>query len=154
MGVSKKQLTYQKILIPITGTAADDETIQLACRIAKRDKSKLLAMYVITVERSLPVEAEIDSEIKRGEELLEHAERIAGAEESELETSLLQAREVGPAIIDEAMDKKVDLILMGVKYKRRFGQFNLSAILLHVLRNAPCNVILYYQYGGSQTAII
>jgi len=63
----------------------------------------------------------------------------------EIETDLLQAREAGPTIIDEAIEHEVDLILLGIKYKRRFGQFNLGSVVPYVLKNAPCRVILYQQ---------
>jgi nucleotide-binding universal stress UspA family protein len=39
----------------------------------------------------------------------------------------------------------VALILMGIKYKRRFGQFSLGSVVPYVLKNAPCPVILYQQ---------
>jgi nucleotide-binding universal stress UspA family protein len=43
------------------------------------------------------------------------------------------------------VERGVDLILMGVKYKRRFGQFNVGSVVPYVLKNAPCPVILYQQ---------
>ncbi len=144
---SKKKLTFRRILVPITGTEADDETMRMACWIAKRDKCKLYAMYVITIKRSLPLEAEIESETKRAEGLLDHMEKIADDEDCQVETDLLQAREVAPTIIDEAVERKVDLILMGVKYQRRFGQFSLGSIVPYILKNAPCQVMLYSQYN-------
>jgi len=138
---------YHRILVPITGTSADDDTMKLACWISKKDKARLFAMYVITIKRSLPLETEIESETRRAEDLLTHMEDIADAEDCRLETDLLQAREVAPTIIDEAVEKKIDLILMGVKYQRRFGQFSLGSIVPYVLKNAPCQVILYSQYN-------
>jgi nucleotide-binding universal stress UspA family protein len=74
-------------------------------------------------------------------------ERIAEAEDYQLETDLLQAREVAPTVIDEAVERKIDLILMGVKYQRRFGQFSLGSIVPYILKNAPCQVMLYSQYN-------
>jgi len=140
---------FKKILVPVAGTEADDEAIRLACRLVnKKEKGKIWAVYVITLERSLPLDAQIDSEIRKAEEILDHAERIAEEEEYELETDLLQAREAGPAIVDEAVEREVDLILMGVEYKTRFGQFSLGNVVLYVLKNAPCRVILYHQYKG------
>src|SRR5512136_1564615 len=118
----RKRIIFHRILVPITGTEADNETMRMACWIARRDKSKLYAMYVITIKRSLPLEAEIESETKRAEELLDRAEKIAEDEDYEIETDLLQSREVAPTIIDEAVERKIDLILMGVRYKQRFGQ--------------------------------
>lgn len=141
-------MEFKKILVPVVGTEADDEAVRLACRLAKKDKSKIWAVYVITLERSLPLDAHINSEIRKAEDILDHAESIAEEEEYELETDLLQARDAGPTIVDEAVEREVDLILMGVEYKRRFGQFSLGNVVLYVLKSSPCRVILYHQYQG------
>jgi len=137
---------FHKILVPIAGTEADDEAMRLACRLAKKEKSKVYAVYVVTIKRSMPLEAEIEPEIKKAEELLDHIENVAEEQDYETETDILQAREAGPAIVDEAVEQQIDLILMGVKYKRRFGQFSLGDVVPYVLKNAPCRVILYHQY--------
>jgi nucleotide-binding universal stress UspA family protein len=147
MSDQTKNLSLRRILVPITGTEADDETMRMACWIAKKEKSKLYAMYVITIKRSLPLEAEIESETSRAEELLNRMEKIAEGEDYQLETDLLQAREVAPTIIDEAVERKIDLILMGIKYQKRFGQFSLGNIVPYVLKNAPCQVMLFSQYN-------
>ena len=139
-------MEFRKILVPVVGTAADDEAIKLACRLAKKDKGKIWAVYVIAVKRDLPIDAEIELEIKKAEEILDHAESIAEEQDYEIETDLLQAREAGPTIVDEAVESGVDLIIMGVEYKRRFGQFSLGSVVPYVLKNAPCRVILYHQY--------
>src|SRR5512136_963499 len=96
----RKKTIFHRILVPVTGTEADEETMRMACWIARRDKSRIFAMYVITIKRSLPLEAEIESETKRAEELLNRMEMVADAEDCQLETDLLQAREVAPTIID------------------------------------------------------
>jgi len=139
-------MEFKRILVPVIGTAADDEAINLACRLAKKDKGKIWAVYVVTLKRTLPLDAELESEIKAAEDILDHAERIAEEQEYELETDLLQAREAGPTIIDEAVEHEVDLILIGVQYKMRFGQFSLGNVVPYVLKYAPCRVILYHQY--------
>jgi nucleotide-binding universal stress UspA family protein len=147
MSDQRKKSTFHRILVPVTGTEADDDTMRLACWIAKKDKSRLYAMYVITIKRSLPLEAEIESETRRAEELLDRMEEIAEGEDYKIETDLLQAREVAPTVIDEAVERKIDLIIMGVKYQRRFGQFSLGSIVPYILKNAPCQVMLYSQYN-------
>ncbi len=138
-------MEFNKILVPISGTEADEEALKLACRLAKKDKGKIWAVYVITVKRALPLNAEIEPEIRQAEAILDHVEGIADEQDYEVETDILQAREAGPAIIDEAVERGIDLILMGVKYKRRFGQFSLGNVVPYVLKNAPCPVILYHQ---------
>ena len=136
-------MEFKKILVPISGTEIDEDTIRLACRLANKNKGKIWGVYVITVKRTLPLDAEIEPEIKNAEDILDHIEMIAEEEDYEVEAEALQAREVGPAIIDEAAERGINLILMGVKYKRRFGQFNLGSVAPYVLKNSPCPVILY-----------
>jgi len=136
---------FHKILVPVSGTEADGEAMRIACRLAKKNKAKIWAVYVIAVKRSLPLDAEIESEIRKAEEILDHVESVAEEQDFEVETDLLQAREVAPSIVDEAVERGADLILMGVTYKKRFGQFSLGNVVPYVLKNAPCHVILYHQ---------
>jgi nucleotide-binding universal stress UspA family protein len=117
--------------------------VKLACDLAKKPKAKIYVVYVIEVKRSLPLDAVIESEIHRAEEALAHAEDVASDKDYEVETDLIQGRDAGPAIVDEAMDKEVDLILMGFTYKKRFGVFNLGRVIPYVLEEAPCRVLLY-----------
>ena len=136
---------FKKILVPVAGTEADAETVRLACRLAKKDRGKVWGVFVVAIKRALPLDAEIESEIKKAEEILDRVESIAEEEDYEVETDVLQAREVGPAVVDEAVERGVSLILMGISYKRRFGQFSLGNIVPYVLKNSPCPVILYQQ---------
>jgi nucleotide-binding universal stress UspA family protein len=136
---------FGRILVPVIGREVDKEALQLACGIAKDNKSKVDVVYVIEVKRSLPLDAELEPEIQKAEETLKRAEDIADVEEWEVETDLLQARDVGLAIVDEAMERESDLIVIGVDYKRRFGEFHLGHSAPYVLKNAPCHVLLLRQ---------
>jgi len=136
---------FHQILVPVIGTEADREAIKLACRVIKKNKSKIWAVYVITIKRTLPLDAEMESEIKKAESILDNMETVAEEESHEIETDILQARETGLAIVDEAVERKIDLIVMGVTYGTRFGQFSLGNVVPYVLKNAPCRVVLYHQ---------
>ena len=136
-------MDFHKVLVPIGGTEADEEAIKLACGLTRKNKDKIWAIYVITIKRSLPLEAEIESEIRQAEDMLDRVVNTAEEQGYEIDTNILQAREAGPAIIDEAAERDVDLILMGIKHKTRFGQFSLGDVVPYVLKNAPCPVILY-----------
>ncbi len=140
-------MEFHSILVPLTGTEVDEEAIKLACRLLdKKSKGKIYALRIIAIERALPLDAEIGPEIRKSENILDHIESIVKGQGCGVETDLLQAREIAPAIVDEAVEQEVDLILMGVKYKKRFGEFSLSDVVSYVLKNAPCHVILYHQY--------
>jgi nucleotide-binding universal stress UspA family protein len=139
----------------VMGSRVDGEVMKLACRLAKKDKDKekdkekgkgkIWAVSVVAIKRALPLDAEIDSEIRRAEDVLDRVQSVAEEGEFEIETDVLQARDVGPAIVDEAVERGVDLIVMGIVYKRQFGQFSLGDVVPYVLKNSPCPVILYQQ---------
>ena len=133
----------KKILVPISGNGADKEAIRLACTLAKKPKAKVYVVYIIEVERSLPLDAQVDSEVEKSEEILTHAEDIAADIGYDIGTDLLQAREAGPGIVNEAMEREVDLIIMGVGYKMHFGEFDLGKAIPYVLKEAPCQVLLF-----------
>lgn len=141
------------ILVPVNGSKADDEAIRLACHLAKNTKGKIWAIYVLAIRRTLPLDAEIEPEIEKAERILDHAQSVAEEEEYEVDTDLLQSREAGPTIVDGAVERKADLILMGIEYKRRFGQFSLGDVAPYVLKNAPCRVILYQVSGAIESSI-
>jgi len=140
-------MEFHKILVPVAGTEADEGAIELADKLlVKKNRGEICAVYVISIERALPIDAEIESEIRKAEDILNHIESTAEKQGCKIETDLLQAREVAPAIVDEAIEREVDLILIGVTYKRRFGAFSLGDVVPYVLKNAPCRVILYHQH--------
>ena len=132
----------KQVLVPVNGTKADDEVIKLACSMVKKTKGKIYVIYVIELKRTLPLEAEAGPEIQKGESVLDHAERFAEAQDYEVETALLQAREKGSAIVDEALEREVDLIIIGVNYEKPFGEFSLGTTLPYVLKNAACRVLV------------
>jgi len=133
-------ISPKRILVPINGNPTSDEMVALACRMAKRTKGEVHVIYIIEVKRTLPLDADLPPEAERGELILEQAERIAGQNGATIQADLLQARDVGPTIVDEARERGADLILLGIAYKKRFGEFNLGQTVPLVLKHAPCRV--------------
>jgi nucleotide-binding universal stress UspA family protein len=138
-----------RILVTVAGHGVDEETVRLACRMARgmqhgsSTPSRLYAVHVIEVTRALPLSAPVHQQVEHGEQVLDAVERIAGEYDLEVQTEMVQARDTGPAIVGEADDWHADLIVMGLPYKRRFGEFNLGKTAPYVLKNAPCRVILF-----------
>jgi nucleotide-binding universal stress UspA family protein len=133
------------VLVPVSGGAADTDALELGCLIAKRLRRTVEAVFVIEVERSLPLDAEMQAEIERGEAVHDQAERVAQSFDVEMESSLLQARDAGAAIVDEAVQTSSDTIVMGLAYKMKFGEYSLGKTASYVLKNAPCRVWLARQ---------
>ena len=141
-------MEFHRILVPVAGTETDEGVIELAhSLLAKRNKSKICVVHIIPIERSFPLDAEVEPEIRKANDILSHIENIAEERGYNIETDLLQAREVAPAIISEAIEREVDLILIGATYKKHFGEFSLGDVVPYVLKNTPCRVILYYQHA-------
>ena len=128
------------ILVPTDGSGASMRALALACSIAKRNKGKVYLVHVIEVKRSLPLDAELEPEASEGERILLQAEKVADEQDFDVEGELLQAREAGHAVVDEALERGVDGIILGVEYKRPFGEFQLGRLPQYVLKNAPCPV--------------
>ena len=135
-------MQFKKALVTITGGRADEEAVKLACSLAKKAKAKVYLIRVVEVGRDLPVDAEVEQELVSAEEALDRAEQIAASQDYEVETEVLQAREAGPAVVDLALERGAELIVMGMPYKRRFGEFYLGSFAPYVLENAPCRVLL------------
>ena len=127
----------RKVLVPVNGTKADEAAIKLACRLVKGVKGKIYVTYIIQVERTLPIDAEIKPEIEKGEQILDHAERIAEEQDYRVETDLLQAREIGPAVVDEAMERGVDMIIIGISTSKSLGGSAWEIPCLTYLRTPP-----------------
>lgn len=132
-----------RILVSVGGNAMDEETVRLACRMAKERSAKLYAIHIIEVNRSLPLSAPVESSVAHGEHILDGVEQLAAEVGIEVETEMVQARDTGPAIVGEAEEWGAELIVMGIPYKRRFGEFNLGKTVPYVLKNAHCRVILF-----------
>lgn len=133
---------FSSILVPVGGNPADDEAVRLACLIGRQDKAKVLLIHVIEVQRNLPLDAENEQQMRHAESVLEHAEQVAKSVRGSVEVELLQARVAGPALVDEAVERKVNLLILGIPYRNPLGEFYLSTTTNYILKNAPCQVWL------------
>ena len=130
-------------LVSVRGEQCDDGVVRLACELLNSNKSRLYIVYVIEMERGLPVDAEIAPAIAKGEEVLTHMEQVAKHYKCMIDGELVQAREAGAALVQEAVDKDVDTIVLGAPYRAQYGPFSLGNTIPYVLKNAPCRVIVW-----------
>ena len=126
----------------------DEDALDLAISLARKNKAKVLVIYVVEVGRGLPLDVSLGGEMKRGNEVLNKAEELATEADYEVEVDLLQSRDAGPAIVDEVVEREMDLIVMGIPYKRRFGEFDLGRVVPFFLKTAPCRVMVLREPGG------
>jgi len=143
-------LETKKILVPVNGNTTDGRTVSLACQMARRTKGHVYAIYVIEVRRNLPLDADLIDERAQADSILDAAERIADEWDQEIETEILQARDIGTAIVEEASESQADLIVLGVPYQKMFGEFDLGKTVPYVMKNAPCEVWICRERMGAR----
>jgi nucleotide-binding universal stress UspA family protein len=135
-------MELDRILVAARGNGVDQSAVELACMIGKKAKAKIFIVYVIEVNRGLPVDAIIKPDMELAEKVLLEAEEFAQQNDFEVETEIIQAREVGPAIIEVARQNKINLIIMSMNYKKRFGSFTMGNAVPHVLEESSCRVLI------------
>ena len=134
-------LDYYGIIVPTTGDV-EASMMQTACKIAIRDKSRILAMYVIEVPMTMPLDAKMTLEKEKGEKALDQAELIAKEYDVQIDTRLVQARSAGKAIVEEAVKRQADLILLGETERHRALELLSGRTISYVAQNAPCKVMV------------
>jgi nucleotide-binding universal stress UspA family protein len=139
----------QRILVPVNGAHTDTEAVRLACRLARRAKAKVMVVTVLEIRRSLALGTVQDVEMDSAEKILDAAEKTAGELETEIETELLQARDAGPAIVEEIAHWKADLVVVGMPFRLRFGEFHMGRTAPYVLRHAACRALLFREPPNS-----
>jgi nucleotide-binding universal stress UspA family protein len=135
----------KRVLVALAGTSADPDMLRLVASIAKPAKAEVVGIHVIEVRWNLPLDAVMEPELDRGEELLASAKKVAGQAGFDLDTELLQARDAAAAIVDTAVERKVDLIVLAMPYRRRMGRVYVGKTVENVYVNAPCAVLAYRQ---------
>ncbi len=133
----------RKTLALVNGLELDDAVVSIACDMTRASRGEVWLLYVIDVPRRLPIDAEIPAATARGEETLQRMERLGKQLKCKVEGELLQARDVGAAIVREAVERDVDAIVIGLPYMERFGNPTLGDTAPYILRYSPCPVVVY-----------
>jgi nucleotide-binding universal stress UspA family protein len=143
------RLEATRILVPVNGDPATERTFRWTCRMARQDKAEIHAIYVMEVPLDLPLESDLTNDIAKGERILETIEAI-GAEERfrDVEAKLLRARSAGRALVQETEDRRIDLVVLGVPYRKRFGTFQIGSTASYIFNNASCRVLFLRDQAG------
>jgi nucleotide-binding universal stress UspA family protein len=137
---------FERLVVPVAGSDIDDRVLDILPHLFSKNGGTVTFLYVVEVPQSMPLDAELPADVDEGERALRHAESVARrtlpSRTTQIVTELLQARAVGPAIVDEALDRAADAILMTASVHRRHGRATLGETVEHVLLHAPCEVMV------------
>ena len=132
--------SFRSILVPVIDSQSSLDAVRVAANLVHTAKGKLFILTVIEVERSLPLDADVDAQARKAEHTLRRAEEMAEDLNGRIETQLLQSRSAGRTIVEFAREHKVEAILLGIDYRGVVGGFELGATTEHVLTHAPSQV--------------
>ena len=136
-------LNGKRILVPVNGTSASENAFQWACQIARHSKGELHAVYINEIPMEFPLNTEFVQEDNPGEHVLARVEAMAGEEKCKVHAQLLQARHAGPAIVLDAEDRQMELIILGLPYHHRVSFYTLGTTAGYLLEHATCQVVLW-----------
>ncbi len=132
---------FSRALIALNGGPSDAAIMRLVAEMARSGGTQLIGVHVVEIDWTLPIDTDVAGSSDNAQRILDVAEGVAEASKQSLETVLLQAREVGAAIVDEAIERGADLVVVGLPYRKRFGgDFAIGRTIPYVLKNAPCAV--------------
>ena len=133
----------KRILVPVDGSTAADNAFRWACQIAKHSKAELHAIYIDEIPLELPLDTHFTGEDNIGEHILNDIEQIADEEKCKVKAQLLKARHIGPAIVLEAADREMEMIILGAPFQNTVSLNSISNLGIYLLQHAHCQVIIW-----------
>ena len=131
------------VMVALKDTASVDTLVRLACKLAQGMQAELVALHIIEVSPGLPLDADGDVLDHPGKEILASARQVAlDCCGTEISTQLVRARHAGEAVVGEAKDRGVELLVVGYHHVGRVEQILLGSTAQYVARHAPCRVIV------------
>lgn len=132
---------FRRAVVALNGGSSDERIVSLVADQAHHLKAELVAVHVVEVDWTQPLDADIAGRSEEVQRVLDMAESVAEHYKMMLEPVLLQARDVGAAIVDETIERGADLLVVGLPYRKRFGgEFAIGRTIPYILQNAPCTV--------------
>ena len=134
---------FARILVPMKIGDIGEEMIATAIALAKERGAEIEAITVVRVPRRYVLEGELPPDVAaRVDASLDEARLLGEDHGVEVRTGVVRARSIGHAIVDEARERSVDLIVLGSSPRWRRQSRFFSPTVDFVLRHAPCEVLV------------
>jgi APA family basic amino acid/polyamine antiporter len=136
------EIFYRTIVVPVVRSAETEEALVAAARLAAERGATIVLVAVVEVPLALPLGADMPAEEAEAEELLDGAREIVESYGVRAVERLLRARRAGPAIVEEAVRRNAELIVLGAP--RRFGLRGpmFGKTVDYILKASPVRVLV------------
>ncbi len=133
--------SFRRAVVALSGHPNGQRLVKLVGELARAHKAEVIGVHVVEIDWSMPLDMDIAGRSDEIQQILDLAEGTAESVGVTLEPVLLQARDVGAALVDEAVEREADLLVVGLAYRTKFGgDFAMGRTIPYVLKNAPCAV--------------
>ncbi|HUX09219.1 MAG TPA: universal stress protein [Terriglobia bacterium] len=132
-----------KVMVALRDSETAGSLTKLACQMASLAGTNVIALHVIEVPPGLPMNVEDPIFERPGEQVLSLARQIASNNFSmHISTKLLKARNAGEAIVGEAEEQEIELLVIGYRHDHHLAEALLGSTVQHVTHHAPCRVLV------------
>ena len=163
----RRDADYGSILVPLMGTALDDDIVQTAGRLASDERldeadrgdatATIEALWVFEVPMALPIDARLpDAQLEGARAALRRAKAVGEEYEGvQVATATVRARRAGQAIVEEARRRGVEAIVLAAEQPTRIrgggllgglgggrNETFVGDVTKYVVTKAPCRVII------------
>jgi basic amino acid/polyamine antiporter, APA family len=141
--IAPLEVTFRTIVVPVLRTPESEEALFAAARLAADRRSRIALVNVIEVPLERPLDAAMDDAEHEAERVLDSAEALLDAYGVRTVTRVIRARAAGPAIVEDALARHAELIVVGAPRTRiRRGQPIFGRTVDHVLKHSPIRVLV------------
>jgi APA family basic amino acid/polyamine antiporter len=133
---------YTRLLVPVVEGLPSDEAMEVAARLAAERRARIVAITVLEVPLQLPLDAELPKQENQADAVLDEARAIGDSYGVDVITRIVRGRRAGRAIVDEAMRRNAEIVVMGAPRRERRGKAIFGETVDFVLKHAPCRVMV------------
>lgn len=130
------------VIVAFSSEIRSEHMMVLAARLARRQSSELLAIYVIEVPFSLPTNAVMEEEDRVALDELASAEAIGKRNGVEVRTEVVHHRQTAQAVLDVAKRERADLIIIGSYREGKYTGAPLGRDIERIAAEAKCDVLI------------
>ncbi|HTX57834.1 MAG TPA: universal stress protein [Candidatus Acidoferrales bacterium] len=130
------------IVVVFSADILSSHMMVLAAKLARGERSELLAIYVIEVPYTLPPDAQMPLEERAALDALGAAETIAGSAGISLRTEIIKARSTKQAVLDLAKRERANLIILGSFREGKYTGAPLGRTIEEIAADAKCDVLI------------
>ncbi len=130
---------YRTIVVPVVRSPESEDALIAAGRLAADRGATIVALHVLEVPLERALHADLGAHEDRAEALLDDTEALLDQYGVRVVTRLVRARSAARAIVDEALARNAELIVVGAP---RSGRRLLGRTAERVLKLSPIRVLV------------